>query len=50
MTTSSSQSVQVWPMMEAMAIAQQPVWALFVNPVIGLIGAIVGGKLISRDS
>ncbi|MDH3493692.1 MAG: hypothetical protein OEM82_09095 [Acidobacteriota bacterium] len=34
------------PMMEAMAIAQNPVWALFLNPIIGLLGAIVGGMLI----
>ena len=32
------------PLMEAMAIRQQPVWALFVNPIIGLIGAFVGGR------
>ena len=32
-------------LMDAMNLAQQPVWTLFVNPVVGFIGAIVGGRL-----
>ena len=38
------------PMMDAMNLAQQPVWALFVNPIMGFIGALAGGKLVNRKA
>lgn len=31
--------------MEAMASAQTPLWAAILNPVIGTIGAMIGGRL-----
>lgn len=33
------------PNMEAMMKAQEPVWVAFVNPFIGVIGVLVGGRL-----
>ena len=32
-------------LMDAMNMAQQPVWALIVNPIVGFLGALTGGKL-----
>ena len=33
------------PNMEAMSKAQNPTWVLFLGPVIGAVGAAIGGKL-----
>ena len=32
-------------MFEAMSTAQQPVWLTWLNPVIGAVGAILGGRM-----
>ena len=32
-------------MIEAMSAAQQPVWLTWLNPVIGAVGAILGGRM-----
>lgn len=32
-------------MIEAMSTAQQPVWVTWLNPVIGALGAILGGRM-----
>ncbi len=34
---------------EAMQKSQQPVWVAFLNPVIGAIGIILGGKIRNKD-
>ncbi len=36
--------------MEAAAQAKQPVWMLIANPLIGAVGVLVGGSLISRQA
>ncbi len=33
------------PLIDAMNLAQNPVWAIFLNPLIGFAGAIFGGRL-----
>jgi len=33
------------PNMEAMSKAQHPMWVIFLGPVIGAVGAVIGGKL-----
>ena len=33
------------PNMEAMSKAQHPSWVIFLGPVIGAVGAVIGGKL-----
>lgn len=33
------------PNMEAMSKAHHPAWVLFLGPVIGAVGAVIGGKL-----
>lgn len=33
------------PNMEAMSKAQTPVWVAFLNPVIGIVGVLIGGSL-----
>lgn len=30
--------------MEAMQVAQQPVWLAFLNPIIGAVGVLIGGR------
>lgn len=35
------------PMMEAIAQAQAPMWSLWVQPILGAIGALVGGKAMN---
>lgn len=35
------------PNMEAMAKAQTPLWVAILNPIIGVVGSIVGGRLRS---
>jgi hypothetical protein len=49
MPESMVREAQEIPMMEAMSIAQQPVWALFVNPLFGLFGALTGGSLFGSN-
>jgi hypothetical protein len=36
------------PNLEAMTKARHPTWVIFLGPVIGAVGAIVGGKLKRR--
>ena len=36
------------PNMEAMSKAKQPMWVVFVSPVLGSIGVVAGGKLRRR--
>ena len=31
--------------MEAMQVAQQPIWLAFLNPILGAAGALIGGRL-----
>ncbi len=33
------------PMMEAIGKAQTPLWVAIINPVIGIVGALIGGRL-----
>ena len=35
-------------MFDAMAQARTPVWVLFLNPVIGAIGALIGGNALQK--
>ncbi len=37
------------PNMEAMSKAQHPMWVIFLGPVIGAVGAVIGGKLKRRS-
>ena len=37
------------PNMEAMSKAQNPTWVLFLGPVIGAVGAAIGGKLKRKN-
>jgi hypothetical protein len=37
------------PMFEAMAQARTPLWALILNPIIGAIGALIGGNALSKN-
>jgi hypothetical protein len=37
------------PNMEAMGKAQHPMWVIFLGPVIGAVGAVIGGKLKRRS-
>jgi hypothetical protein len=37
------------PNMEAMSKAQHPTWVIFLGPVIGAVGAVIGGKLKRRS-
>lgn len=37
------------PNMEAMSKARHPVWVVFLGPVIGAVGVVIGGKLMRRD-
>ena len=36
-------------MFDAMAQARTPVWVLFLNPVIGAIGALIGGNALQKN-
>lgn len=36
------------PMMEAIAQARTPMWMMIVNPIIGAIGALIGGNALKR--
>ena len=36
------------PNMEAMVKARHPVWVVFLGPVIGAVGVVIGGKLKRR--
>jgi hypothetical protein len=36
------------PNMEAMSKARHPVWVVFLGPVIGAVGVVIGGKLRRR--
>jgi len=36
------------PNIEAMTKARHPAWVIFLGPVIGAVGAVVGGKLKRR--
>jgi hypothetical protein len=36
------------PNMEAMSKARHPVWVVFLGPVIGAVGVVIGGKLKRR--
>ncbi len=36
------------PNMEAMVKARHPVWVVFLGPVIGAVGVVIGGKLRRR--
>jgi hypothetical protein len=38
------------PNMEAMVKARHPVWVVFLGPVIGAVGVVIGGKLRRRTS
>lgn len=33
------------PNMEAMSKAENPMWVIFLGPVVGAVGAVIGGKL-----
>jgi Mn2+/Fe2+ NRAMP family transporter len=33
------------PNMEAMTKAQTPVWLAILNPIIGIVGAMIGGRM-----
>ena len=37
------------PNMEAMSKARHPVWVVFLGPVIGAVGVVIGGKLKRRS-
>jgi hypothetical protein len=37
------------PMFEAMASARTPLWALILNPIIGAVGALIGGNALSKN-
>lgn len=37
------------PNMEAMSKAQHPMWVIFLGPVIGAVGAVIGGKLKRKN-
>ena len=37
------------PNMEAMSKAQHPAWVIFLGPVIGAVGAAIGGKLRRKN-
>ena len=37
------------PNMEAMSKARHPTWVVFLGPVIGAVGVVIGGKLRRRD-
>ncbi len=37
------------PNMEAMSKARHPAWVIFLGPVIGAIGVVIGGKLKRRS-
>ncbi|HET8769829.1 MAG TPA: hypothetical protein VFM71_02490, partial [Gemmatimonadaceae bacterium] len=36
------------PMMEAIAQARTPMWLMILNPIIGAIGALIGGNALKR--
>ena len=36
-------------MIDAMAQARTPVWVLFLNPIIGAIGALIGGNALQKN-
>ena len=36
------------PMMEAIAQARTPMWMMILNPIIGAIGALIGGSALKR--
>ena len=36
------------PMMEAIAQARTPMWMMILNPIIGAIGALIGGNALKR--
>lgn len=36
------------PMMDAIAQARTPVWVMVLNPIIGAIGALIGGNALRR--
>jgi hypothetical protein len=38
------------PMFEAMSKGQQPLWLALLNPLIGVVGVIAGGKLKTRNT
>ena len=35
---------------EAMSYAQTPIWIMFVNPLVGAVGVLLGGGVLSRGS
>lgn len=37
------------PMMDAMSKAKQPMWVALLNPILGAVGAILGGKLDKKE-
>ncbi|HVF47646.1 MAG TPA: hypothetical protein VNA17_08785, partial [Pyrinomonadaceae bacterium] len=37
------------PNMEAMTKAQTPIWIALLNPIIGIVGAMIGGRLRKGD-
>jgi len=37
-------------MFDAMAQAKQPTWLLWLNPVFGVVGVLLGAKLVARSS
>jgi hypothetical protein len=38
------------PNMEAMGKARHPTWVIFLGPVIGAVGVVIGGKLRKRQA
>ena len=38
------------PMFDAIAQARTPVWVLILNPIIGAVGALIGGNALSKTA
>lgn len=47
--TGAARATDDVPMFEAMQKAEEPRWVPFTQPVIGVIGILIGGKLKRRD-
>lgn len=44
----TTRAIEQLGLMEAMGAAKQPIWTMIVNPVVGLIGAVVGSKIAPK--